>query len=277
MTREELHSKLDKMVWSFTRISSFAECPKRFYATYIEHAERHDNALAQWGTLMHELIEENVNGLLPTDKLTAAYKKRFKREITEPFPMDFRGNDMKGKYYNDGLGFFFYYTGVPDEYEVLGAEIEVKTDIGRYKFIGYIDLLLRKRDTGELILIDHKSKNGFKSKKEQAEYARQLYLYAKYVGENFGRFPSLLVFNLIRKNTAVQIPFSQDDMQAAVDWAVSTIDSIYEADADNFMCKLELSARRKEMNTKYDKPDYFCLNICDQRDTCEATCITTYE
>lgn len=268
ITHQELTEKLDQMVWSYTRISCFDDCPNRFWATYIEHSERHDNALAQWGTLMHALIEENATDKLPINKMVPAYKRRFKTEITMPFPYSFRGEDMRDKYFNDGLGFLFYYTGVPENYEVLGAEIKVDTMLGRYKFTGFIDLLLRNKDTGNIILVDHKSKNGFKSKKELAQYARQLYLYAKHVKEHYGQPPSLLVFNLIRKNMAVQIPYSDKDAQAAIDWAVSTIDNIYAA--ASFPTKLELNAKRKGLIEQYDKADYFCMNVCDHRDKCEA-------
>ena len=140
--------------------------------------------------------------------------------------------------------------------------------LDRYKFTGFIDLLLRNKDTGNIILVDHKSKNGFKSKKELAQYARQLYLYAKHVKEHYGQPPSLLVFNLIRKNTAVQIPYNDKDAQAAIDWAVSTIDNIYAA--ASFPTKLELNAKRKGLIEQYDKADYFCMNVCDHRDKCEA-------
>ena len=58
-------------------------------------------------------------------------------------------------------------------------------------------------------MLDHKSKGKFKSKKEQAEYARQLYVYAKYVKEKYGKFPKVLIFNMFNAGELIKIPFNK--------------------------------------------------------------------
>lgn len=45
--------------------------------------------------------------------------------------------------------------------------------------IGYIDLLIKNKETGEIIIVDHKSKKKFSSKAEEKKYRKQLEFYTK--------------------------------------------------------------------------------------------------
>jgi ATP-dependent helicase/DNAse subunit B len=48
----------DNHVYSYTQLSSFDECPYGFYMNYIEKApDRLNNAFAEQGTLIHDLID----------------------------------------------------------------------------------------------------------------------------------------------------------------------------------------------------------------------------
>lgn len=40
---------LDAMDWSYSRVSSFDQCPRMFDLTYLQCMDRVDNAFAQWG------------------------------------------------------------------------------------------------------------------------------------------------------------------------------------------------------------------------------------
>lgn len=267
MTKSELKSKLDAMTWSYTRISALDECPHSFYLTYIEKVEGKDNAFAQWGTMMHSLLEENLKGKLEISQMLDEYEFRYNFDITEPFPYDFKGNYLGDAYYKDGINYLFNYNGLPDGYKIVAVEQKVRTKLGSHPFIGIIDLLLQD-SAGNYVIVDHKSKKGFKSRREQHDYARQLYLYARFVHEKYGALPSKLVFNLIRTNEWLEIPFSEKDYDEALDWALKTIESAYEI--EYFEPKLALSAERKGLEELYDRPDYFCQNICDHRERCVA-------
>ena len=63
---------------------------------------------------------------------------------------------------------------------------------------GFIDLLVRDRNDGRLIVVDHKSKSRFKSDQELELYGFQPYLYAEWVLQTYGEYPKELVFNLFR-------------------------------------------------------------------------------
>ena len=141
---------------------------------------------------------------------------------------------------------------------------------GKYPFIGYIDLVLLDKTDGEYVVWDHKSKSKFTSEREKKEYLRQLYLYAGYVKEKYGKFPKELTFNMFRANEIVTEPFNETDYEAAVDWFVSTIDKIYETTA--FLDKIAISYYEKMKDlSDFKRDDFFCNNLCDSRKSCERS------
>lgn len=60
---------------------------------------------------------------------------------------------------------------------------------------------------------------------QQAE-RQLLYLYAMYVKKKYGRFPDVLRFMMFRKNTAIDIPFKEEDFNEALKWAKDTVQEI---------------------------------------------------
>lgn len=268
MTPEQYKKELDRTIWSYTRISSFDECPYSFFKRYIERAPDEANAFAQWGTLMHSLIECNLMGRLEINELIPEYSRRFKSDITAEFPPGFRGDDMADNYFADGISFLMEYEGMPEDYEMLGCEIATPMEIEGFRFTGFIDLLVRDKKSGGLIVVDHKSKRAFKSKRERAQYARQLYLYSRWVHDEYGEYPQKLVFNLVRGEAPEVVPFNMEEYESALGWAVSTIRRIYAAKV--FPTKLERQATMKKLNAQYAPADYFCVNICGMRKHCPA-------
>ena len=122
----------------------------------------------------------------------------------------------------------------------MGLEEYVEFKIDKFDFRGYIDQVLEDAD-GEIIIVDHKSKAQFKSKAEQKEYARQLYLYAIPIFEKYGKYPKSLVFNMFRKQKVVTIDFKTEDLEEAKEWALKTIKEITETNifaptTDEFLC-----------------------------------------
>ena len=263
------------MVWSFTRLSAFDECPYKFYKTYIEGYKESENAFAQWGKFMHELLAKNAQGQLNTNKLAGAYKRGYKRAVNLPFPYSFGNKELDEQYYNDGVGFWFYYDGRPSTMEVLGVEQKLEYEIADFKFKGFLDLLLRDKMSGDIYLIDHKSKRGFKSKREKRDYARQLYLYSVWVEGQYGTPPKAVVFDMLRLCSTEVIPYDVKARDEAIEWAKDVVDRACRA--IGFPTKLELSAERRELEQRYAAPDYFCRHICGQRTRCPAFEEVMYE
>ena len=131
-------------------------------------------------------------------------------------------------------------------------------------------MLVRDKNDGKLIVVDHKSKAGFKNEKEKQEFAIQLYLYSDWVKEKYGEFPKQLVFNMFRQGEVVTIDFSMDEFENAKQWAIDTIHKIYE-DVD-FWDKIYLDYEKKgkDLNT-YKQNDFFCKYLCGCREHCERS------
>lgn len=257
-----LEKNIDDMIWSFSRINSFHTCKYMWYLTYIEKLKGLQNGHAEAGTLMHELMEDLSNNKLCLWDLVDEWKTRFNSNVKSKFMYN-KYVDLKNKAFNNGVNFLETFEGFSDIGEVVSVEEKVETvlydDITgkEYKFIGYIDLLLRDKD-GRYIVLDHKSKSGFKKGKvkgvqvdEQHDYARQLYCYSKFVKEKYGEYPKELIFNMFNKKELIHIPFNMDDMNEAIKWCCEVIRNIYS--------ELEF-----EPNVDY----MFCHYLCGQRDKC---------
>lgn len=258
--------KIDEMTWSFSRINSYFTCPKMFYMTYIDKAESLDSAFAQWGRLCHGLYESYAKGELLAFELGDAYRNWYPQYMTELFPPNVH-KDLNASYYDRGCEIFDEFDGFPDNWEIIGVEVHVELLINGFKFQGYIDLLVRDKNDGKLIVVDHKSKSKFKSKQEQAEYARQLYLYAEWIHEKYGEYPKELWFNMFRSDKMVVIVFSEKELTKAKSWLLENILKIY-ADED-FEDKITLASKKTgEEIDPFAAPDYFCANLCGVRYHC---------
>lgn len=183
-------------------------------------------------------MERYANGELELECLPDVFDWEFNNAIPEPFPTKMFGKpyDMRGNYYKDGINFLSNFKGYKD-YNILGVEKQFDIQIDDWMFNGVIDLVFEKN--GTLVIQDYKSKKSFKSKAEQAEYARQLYLYSMWAKETYGKYPDVLRFFMFRKNLIVDIPFSIEDYNEAVQWAKNTVKEIrecwnYEATCEKF-------------------------------------------
>lgn len=260
---EELKKQIDDMTWSFSRINSFNTCKYMWYLTYVEKLKGLQNGHAEAGTLMHELLEQLCNGTLCLWDLVDHWKDRFDIDVKNKFIYN-KYVDLRKKAFQNGINFLEEFNGFDDIGEVVSVEEKVETILhdkvnGKdYNFIGYIDLLLKNKD-GDYIVLDHKSKSDFKKGKikgiqidEKHDYARQLYCYAKFVKEKYGKYPKELIFNMFNKRELIVIPFSVEDMEESVDWCCDVIRSIYD-------------------EIVFDSnPEYmFCNYLCGQRKNCE--------
>lgn len=158
---------------------------------------------------------------------------------------------MKELYYNQGLEYLKNFSGYDDR-KILGVEEKFDLGIDDWIFNGVIDLVYEDKN-GKLVIQDYKSKSSFKNKKEQAEYARQLYLYALHVKNKYGKYPDLLQFCMFRKNTVIEIPFDENSLEEAVGWAKDTVKEIRECWDFSPSCD-----------------EFFSQNLCNHRDYCDC-------
>lgn len=258
---------LDNTRWSYSRIHTYTGCPAAFKLIYLEHCDKINNAFAEFGSLCHSILEDYEKGELMEYELEDEFDSRWDKFITCEFPLTWRGSSMGESYYEKGKAYFSSFEGFPQNWEVIGAELEAEFEIDGRKIIGFIDLLVRDRDDGKLIVVDHKSKARFKSEKEKAEYAIQLYLYAKWVFDHYGEYPKTLIFNMFREHMMVEIPFSQDAYESALQWVMDSINAIY-AD-EQFEDRISRSCREKNTPVPETNDDFFCNHLCSCRESCE--------
>ena len=246
MTKQEI---LDNKVWSYSSLSAYNQCHNLFKKAYVDQVPQADNAFAQWGRLCHGLFEQYYKGNADEFDLARLYENVYDKAVTIPFPSTYN-LELDEKYYEQGIEYFGTFADKFADCKVLEVEKEISFYIGSYKFIGYIDLLLKDPD-GNIIIADHKSKSSFKSKKERKQTFRQLYLYSVWVYAEYGRHPSKLVLNMFRANHEEEEIFLYESYSEALEWARKTIERI---------CWDEEYIEKVV--------PYFCDNICGARYTC---------
>ena len=258
LVRRNMASKykkeLDEMTWSFSRLHMWEQCHYAFYLKYIEQATGIDNYWAANGKAVHETLEKFFKGEIPLSEICEHYIDLYDEicEETKQSTMD--------KCFEECANFFSEYDfSFIDKYEILGVEKKCDFKIGKYKFTGYIDLLLRDKESGEIVVFDHKSsqfpfkKNGIgvlKNCEDNFEsYKHQMYLYCKQVIDEYGVQPSKIAWLHFRDQKLATIDFNIDEYNESLKWATDTIKSIYK-------------------DSEFEATDSFmlCGRLCDFRD-----------
>lgn len=248
----ELDFITDNMTWSFSRLNSYySNCKYEWYLHYIECGDSADGFFGQFGGFCHKVLEKYLKGELGVFDLAPYYEEHYSEEVTYSAPPN-KYKDLGESYYNLGLEYFENFAdNWNDQYEILGVEKEVRFEIDGKPFVGYIDLLLKNKESGAIKIVDHKSasikvlKNGQVSKSDAEhfnEFKRQLYLYSKAIKEEFYDIPiEALEWNMFKQGNTITIPYSDDEYKEAIQWASDTIKAIendteWLPKADQFYC-----------------------------------------
>jgi len=249
-------------VYSYSQLSTFSECPYAFYLQKIERPkpELVNNAFASLGTFIHELIDQWAKGEIKAEDLPAEYIKRYKQAVPESWPRMLAAKGYADKAYNQGLEYFTNFDEFKG-YKIIGTEQKFKTNIEGRPFIGIVDMVMEDEATGELIVLDHKSKSLKEFKKNEHEMYKQQLLYSQYIFETYGKWPDRLMFNLFKEpdNYKTSKPFDKTEFVEAYTWAADIIKKIETYDLMDFF-------ETKEV--KNDRPDFFCTEICSCRKIC---------
>lgn len=264
----EYKEKIDNMVWSYSRLSSYEQCAYDFYLKYLLKAFdiylEENNFYAEVGSYMHHILELVLKGELKQEEAIYYFVEHYDDnvfyEVKESI-MD-KSYEACAAYLRE-LDFEWL-----KDFEILGVEQKIETVIKdeesgkEYPFTGYIDLAIRKKDDGKIYVIDHKSaayplKADGVSILKRCEhtvesYKRQLYLYSKFIYEKYGEFPEMLMWNHFKDQKIHAIAFNKDEYDNAIKWFLDTIHAI---------------ENDEEFAANYEY--FFCNNICDFRDSCE--------
>lgn len=246
-------------IYSYTQLSTCAECAFCYYLTRIEKVDSASNAFSESGTLIHDILDQWAKGLIKKEDMVKEYERRYSEEVVTKFPRMLAAKGYAEKAYNLGLRYFEEFDEFAG-YKILASEerfmIDIQMPDGTTRpFTGVIDLILQDELTEEIIICDHKSKSLSSFKKEEDKMYRQQLMYAAYVKEAYGEWPSRLMFNLFKENgQKPERRFDKEQYDETMSWACSIIEKIENNDMLDWLeCKNQ---------------DFFCENICSARKSC---------
>lgn len=261
---------IDKMRWSYSRLTSFEHCKYEFYLNYIindnDQYLSESNFYAEVGSFVHEILATIFNGELTPNEASQYYIDNFKKNVCHEVQktiMDKTFETCADYFANADFSWL-------KDYEILGVEKKVEFQLEKYDFVGYIDLLLRDKRDSKIVIVDHKSSvypfNGkgeicYRARETFPKYKMQMYLYSYSVMKIYGEFPKEITWNHFKcGGKFATIPFKKDEYDAAVKWFVDTIHNI---------------ERENDYGATLDY--FYCTNICNFRNSCEYARTATWK
>jgi len=194
------------MKTSFSQITTFLNCPYKGYQNYIQKNRPFGGSVfTVFGTAMHETIQEYLS-VMYTESIVATTKINWEDKLHAYICNAYAVNKEQNgginfldsrdllDIYEDGVEILKYFIKKRDKYfkktgwELLGIEVPLEYEIKKnVTFIGYIDVLLKEKATGKIIIIDLKTSfYGWKDKQKKDIIKRlQLQLYKKFYSEQF--------------------------------------------------------------------------------------------
>lgn len=234
---------IEDMTWSYSRISSFKNCPYAWYLRYIKHTQKEPQFYTSYGSFVHKIIEEYYKGLIKKEEMSTKFLFGFSEEVKGDRP----SAAIVESYIKKGVDYFENFQPFP--YNIVDVEMEANFEIEGIPMQGYIDLLAE--EDGEYIIIDHKSRD-LKPRSKRAtptendklidKMLRQLYLYSTEVYNRYGKFPKWLCFNCFKAGVFIKEPFKMEAYDEAVAWARENVAEIldtnmFRPNIDFFTCK----------------------------------------
>lgn len=250
------------MTWSFSRLNGFYKCKRSWYIQYVlstfyrekykRSIKKIDKFFGLYGTYAHKILDLYNKNELELYELYDFCNSNYECEIPVYAPPNKYVNIYES-YKEKLLNFFNTFVGERSDYKIINSEFEVSFNIKinsktKIKFRGYVDLLLEDAD-GNLIIKDYKTKSDFANEEEKKEYFRQLYLYSLGIYETYGKYPTLLVFDMVKINKCYTLLFNKEELEESIKWVSDTIKDIKKE--TNFGC----------MNEEPEK-NFFCRYVC---------------
>ena len=235
------------MTWSFSRLRAYEDCGYSFFLRYIEEEEEVQHFYAEYGSLIHRILEQFYSGAITKEQALSKFMIGFVLDL----PDEVKPSIVE-KYYQQGKEYLS--SLAMSKEKIVGIEEKFNFKVGDYPFVGFVDLLLE--DENGLIIQDHKShilRRGTKKQEEEFDsFAKQLYLYSAGIEQKYGRLPYKLRFNCFRDGTMPEEMFNESKYEETKQWALDTISRI-------------------EQESKWEPAlEWFkCRYICGFSDSCE--------
>lgn len=245
---------IDQMVWSYSRINCYMECPYHFFLKYIYGLEEKPMFFSSYGSFVHEILAQYYSGKISRQGAHLKYVSEFHAKVLGKPP----STAIFSKFYSQGAQCMQSLVELPGNVQLIESQEDF--EIGRYRFTGFIDCVYIDKD-GSLVVLDHKSHDlkprshrakPTASDRELDEYLKQLYLYSIPVEKTFSKNPDFLEFSCYRTGTKIKEEFHTEKLAETVSWA---IDSIHQIEKES-----EWSPRL----------DYWrCNHLCGLKHECE--------
>ena len=162
------------MTWSYSRLKAYEDCPYSWYLKYLECEKGESNFFAEYGSLIHKILEQFYTGKMKRTEMLPYYLQHFYPDIQHFAPTD----AIYWNYYRQGMNYLCGFT--PISRQIAAVEQKVEFELDGRPFCGFVDL--RCERNGECV-VDHKSrilsprstrKKPTQSDKELDSYLRQL-------------------------------------------------------------------------------------------------------
>ena len=194
---------------SYSQFAMYMKCPKQWELSYIKRESAYEPSIhTVFGTAMHEVFQEYIR-LMYEDSVKAAnqlgveqfLKQRmaavYKEEL-EKYGQHISTKKELNEFYSDGveiLNWFLKRRGGyfnSKNFELLGIEVPILHQASEtnehVQMLGYLDLVLRDKRDGQIIIYDIKTSTNGWNKYQKADKLKQaqLVLYKKYFAEQYG-------------------------------------------------------------------------------------------
>ena len=218
---------IDEMVWSYSRLETFDDCPYRWFLKYIKNYEDIDQFYATYGSFIHKLIEEYYRGKLKKEEMLTKFLIDFKKEVRGLRPKQ----GTVEKYIQYGIDYLKSFE--PFRFNMIDVEKKVEFSIDGIPFVGFIDYF--GEEDGEYVIVDNKSRS-LKPRsnrpkptlkdQELDEVLKQLYIYSAAIKQEYGKFPKLLCFNCFRTGVFIEEPFNEEAYYKTIEWVKRQVEYI---------------------------------------------------
>ncbi|MBQ2397782.1 MAG: PD-(D/E)XK nuclease family protein [Bacteroidales bacterium] len=253
---------MDKRLYSYSRLTCFGHCKYEFYLNYIIKDDSkylsEGNYYAEVGSYVHEILAMIFEGKLKVEDSVQYYLDHYEDNVFYKV----KASTMDKTYKLIADYFAELDINWVNNYEILGVELKSEFKLEDYDFVGFIDLLLKDKRDGKIVVLDHKSSeypfkiNGEVKKKSLhsfESYKKQMYLYCHAVYQLYGEFPKEMTWNHFKdKGKFATIPFVKKEYDETMAWFKSTLKTI-----------------EKEELFEPSVDFFYCNNLCNFRNSCE--------
>lgn len=251
-----------KSCYSYSRTTCFGHCKYEYYLDYVINDDdlylSEGNYYAEVGSFVHDILAKVFLGEISQDDAAQYFVDHYDDNVcykVRQSTMDKNFELIADYFANLDISWL-------KNYDIIGVELQVNFKVDNDDFIGFIDLLLRDKKDGRIVVLDHKSseypfkQNGtVKKKSEQSfeTYKKQMYLYCHAVKQLYGEFPKQIVWNHFKDGGKLAIiPFIQREYDEAISWFRDTLKTI-----------------KKEKDFEATTDFFYCNNLCNFRASCE--------